>query len=118
MNGLACRTEKLSDYELQDHKCCISLGHIGNFVAHVQNEDFYLGTRTKSLKLKYKKSNKYILLFISTIINQQSYKFSYGRVGSDKIPNLDIKLPATKEGVPDYLFMENYIKQLQYSDMI
>jgi len=112
-NGIACRTQKLDDYKLYNHKQAISLGHIGNFVAYVQAEDFYLGTRTKALIFKEEHSTE-SLIFITAIINIQSYKFSYGRVGSDKIPDLTIKLPATKNNLPDWQFMENYIKSLHY----
>jgi len=117
-NGIVCTTQLLVDYPLQDHNKCISVAHIGNFYATIQKEDFYLGTRTKSLHIKYPDVSKYSLFFISVLINKEQYRFSYGRVGSDKLPTLKIKLPVTKDGTPDWQFMEDYIKSLPYSKNI
>lgn len=79
---------------------------------------------------------KHIGLFICSLIKQEKYKFSYGRaVYSDEISNMEIPLPvlsnddksiyidATKKYspdgyVPDWLWMENYIKLLPYGDRI
>ena len=47
------------------------------------------------------------------------YKYSYGRkVTEDKYCSGKIKRPVTKEGTPDFLFMENYMKLLPYGDRI
>lgn len=63
--------------------------------------------------------NKYIGLFLSTIINQERYRYSYGRKFNQvKIRNTKIKLPVTIEDTPDWDYMENFIKQLPYSDKI
>ncbi|MDR2526723.1 MAG: restriction endonuclease subunit S [Rickettsiales bacterium] len=111
-NGVACTTVKLENYTLYNCDEVLSLGHIGNFFCTMQNKDFYLGTRTKALKPKFKKFNQYIGLFISVVINTEKYRFTYSRVGSDKIPDLKIKLPATPQGEPDFDFMERYIKTI------
>jgi hypothetical protein len=63
--------------------------------------------------------NKYIGLFLSTVINRERYRYSYGRKFNQvKIKNTVIKLPVTVDGSPDWIFMENFIKQLPYSDKI
>ena len=49
-------------------------------------------------------------------IEQEKYRYAYGRkFGSKRMKKTIIKLPVTKEGLPDWLFMENYIKSLSYS---
>ena len=111
-NGIVCYTNFLEDYDLIDCKNNISLAHIGNFFATLQGHDFYLGTRTKALKLKNGKFNKYVALFICTIINQEQYRFTYGRVRSDKIPDIIINLPTTQQGEPDFELMEEYMRRL------
>lgn len=64
------------------------------------------------------KMNKYIALFISTVINAEQYRYNYGRKCSqERIKKSRIKLPS-KNGVPDFEFMENYIKSLPYSSSI
>lgn len=79
---------------------------------------------------------KYIGLFIVSIINKEKFKYSYGRaVYSNVLCNVIIKLPIqhnadgtpyidpdctySEEGyVPDWKFMEDYIKSLPYGDRI
>ncbi len=59
--------------------------------------------------------NTYVALFITTIINQEKYRYGYGRKFAQmRIKNTKIKLPS-KEGEPHWEFMENYIKSLDYS---
>jgi hypothetical protein len=63
--------------------------------------------------------NKYIGLFIVTMINLDKYRYNYGRkCNQKKIKDALIKLPADSAGSPDWQFMENYIKALPYSDKI
>lgn len=60
--------------------------------------------------------NKYIGLFICTLINREVYRFSYGRaVYSSVAEKMIIRLPVTPTGEPDWQFMEDYIKSLPYS---
>ncbi len=62
--------------------------------------------------------NKYVALFISTIINAEQYRYNYGRKCSQERMRIShIKLPS-KNGVLDFEFMENYIKSLSYSSSI
>ena len=57
-------------------------------------------------------------VIIITIINNESFRFSYGRNCTGTLDDLEIKLPAKNKETPDYEFMENYIKSLPYSDRI
>ena len=85
-----------------------------------QDKDFYAVShgRVNIMKPKFK-LNKYIGLFISTVINKEQYRFAYGRaVYSGVLANLVIKLPVDKNGNPDWDYMEKYIKSLPYSDSI
>lgn len=63
--------------------------------------------------------NKYIAMFIITILKANKYRFGYGRKWTmDKMKKTVIKLPSKEDGMPDFIFMENYIKSLPYSDRI
>lgn len=62
--------------------------------------------------------NKYNALFLVTVLDLEKPKYSYGRKYRKHIQETTIKLPATKEGKPDYEYMENYIRSLPYSDRI
>lgn len=60
--------------------------------------------------------NKYSSLFLITVLSKLKYKYAYGRqVRLMRLPSEKIKLPANKEGNPDWQFMEDYIKSLPYS---
>ena len=66
--------------------------------------------------LKHKKLNKFNGLFIATIINLNQYKYSFGRKAfKNKFSKDSILLPVDSKGDPDWQFMEDYIKSLQYS---
>ncbi len=97
---------------------CIVTGKVG-CTAFYQPDNFCATSDVNILIPKYYNFNKYIGLFIVSIINKsENYKWSYGRqcrVG-DSI-NIVIKLPE-KNGQPDWEFMENYIKSLPYGDRI
>lgn len=55
--------------------------------------------------------NKFIALFITTLINKEQYRYSYGRkCNQTKLKKSKIKLPITSKGKPDWDFIENYVK--------
>lgn len=116
-NGFGAYVDTIGDRKLFDKDKTLSLSDRGIFISYVQPSDFYIGTRVKALELKEKyKSNKYVLLFLSTIINYESFRFSYGRNATNKLPELIIKLPTTEvngELEPDLIFMENYMKEIE-----
>lgn len=65
------------------------------------------------------KMNKYVGLFLATLIRQEKYRYNYGRkwgIGRMKIST--IKLPVDLNGNPNWQFMEDYIKSLNYSKQI
>ncbi len=60
--------------------------------------------------------NVYTALFLVTILDLERYRYSFGRkYGKNTVENTKIKLPANKQGKPDWEFMEEYIKSLSYS---
>ena len=62
--------------------------------------------------------NKYIALFICAVLRQEKYRYSYGRKWIlENMKSTVIKLPE-KDEVPDWAFMENYMKSLPYGDRI
>lgn len=69
------------------------------------------------LVLKPQKNiSKYAMMFIVTIINQDQYKYAYGRQYRQKtLLKHKIKLPVNGKGEADWEFMERYIKSLPYS---
>jgi len=83
-----------------------------------QEEKFSASDHVEKLMPKFK-LNKYIGLFLQTIINFEQFRYSYGKKSNqEKIRNTKIKLPVDKNGNPDWQFMENFIKSLPYSSAI
>jgi type I restriction enzyme M protein len=100
---------------------CITVGNGGNVgcgQAFYQNIPFNAKSTVNILSLNDKKQslNSFIALFLVTLIKKEQYRFDFGRGWSlDRMQNHKIKLPITKEGNPDWQFMEDYIKSLPYS---
>ena len=84
-----------------------------------EKEYFAVGHGRVNILLPKFELNKYIGLFICTLINREVYRFSYGRaVYSTVAEKMIIRLPVTPEGTPDWQFTEDYIKSLPYSKNI
>ena len=84
--------------------------------AFYQYQDFYSVShgRVNILTPKFK-MNPFIALFIVTLINKESFKYSYGRaVYSSEISRMVIKLPVDVKGNPNWQFMEDYMKSLNH----
>lgn len=63
--------------------------------------------------------NKYIALFIISLIKQEKYRFNYGRKWHmDRMKDSKIKLPVNRIDEPDFKFMETFIKSLPFSAKI
>ncbi len=70
-------------------------------------------------KLRLKKMNKYVGLFISQQITKQKGKYGYGyKMGTARLKRQKIMLPINKNNEPDYEFMENYMKNIEYKKII
>ncbi|MDR2438094.1 MAG: restriction endonuclease subunit S [Planctomycetaceae bacterium] len=88
-------------------------GSVGR--AFYQPTDFFACDDVNVLEPRFN-LNRYIAIFITTLIEQEQYRFNYGRKWTkEKMELSKIKLPVTSNGVPDWEFMENYIKSLSYS---
>ena len=63
--------------------------------------------------------SRYVMLFISTVIEMEKYRYQYGRQYRQKnLKEHYLKLPVTKDGEPDYAFMDAFIKKLPYAEKI
>ena len=62
--------------------------------------------------------NQYNGLFIATVLCLERPKYSFGRKWKTHLKDTIINLPASEDGTPDWLFMENYMKSLPYGDRI
>jgi len=82
-----------------------------------QAKNFSASDHVEKLIPKFK-MNKYVAMFLVTILNLEQYRYNYGRKCSqDRMNQIKIKLPA-KNRQPDFNFMEDYIKSLSYSSSL
>lgn len=62
--------------------------------------------------------NKYVGLFIVSVLNLERFRFNYGRKAAQmRLKQMSIKLPSIN-GKPDFAFMEEVIKGTPYSKVI
>lgn len=90
-------------------------GSVGATFYHEKN--VFVGETVFALVPKFE-LNKYIGMFLCTILNHNNKKYDYGRkiIGSRYVDEY-ISLPSIN-GNPHWSFIENYIKSLPYSDKI
>ena len=84
-----------------------------------------MGNDCRKIHLSEADENIYVGLFVATTISMQSKSFSYSRKpGTARANKLQIMLPVTDDGEPDYQFMEDYVRELmiakrkQYRDFV
>ncbi|HDU1377880.1 TPA: N-6 DNA methylase, partial [Staphylococcus pseudintermedius] len=91
--------------------------------------DEFIGTT--NLSVGYNPNiNKYSALFLVTILDLEREKYSFGRKYRTRIPKTKIKLPVKKNQrgeyikdknnryIPDWEYMEEFIKKLSYSNLL
>jgi len=63
---------------------------------------------------KSQKLNRYIALFLKPVFEHIRYRYNFGREITDtRLPKEELYLPVDTQGLPDWQYMENYIKDLE-----
>lgn len=79
--------------------------------------DYLLDSHVTSLS-PINKMSKYSLLFISRCITKQRNRFGHGyAINNNRLKAFKIMLPIDSKGKPDFPFMENFMKQLEYKKL-
>ena len=132
-NGVSSRVTLIDGVKPQKAGLISIAGGGSVLSTFLQNEPFYSGRDLYVLECKETVSDK-VKLFLVTVIEQNKYKYSYGRQANKTMPFLEIMLPIkknsdgtpfidkthkySKEGyVPDWEFMEDYIKSLHHKPL-
>ncbi|WP_120940943.1 restriction endonuclease subunit S [Helicobacter pylori] len=112
-NGITKTIKEIQNRTIFNHKQTIALADRGVFLATTQNKDFHIGTRVKALVFKNGEQDKKTRLFFTTCINKNQIMFlDYSSNATNKLPNLTISLPTTKNGKIDFHFMHTLINAL------
>lgn len=87
--------------------------------AFYQPKDFTCSHDVNPITTKDINLNPFIAMFLCTVIGLERFRWTYGRKWRpSRMPNSRIKIPVDNKGVPDWQFMEDYIKSLAYSSSI
>lgn len=91
---------------------CISLANSGS-VGTAFYEPFEYVASDHVTALKTEGMSKYVYLFLTSTIEKQGSNFNFNREINDaRIKNMQIMLPVTDSGEPDYAYMEQYSKNM------
>ncbi len=98
----------------------ISVSYNGSVAeAFFQSEPYWATDDVNVLYPKGFKLTPSLALFICTVIRMEKYRFNYGRKWHlERMRESVIKLPVTAAGLPDWIFMENYMKSLPYGSQL
>lgn len=92
---------------------------IGDTTASIFYQEFPFTTGDHIVVCRTSNLNKYVALFLVTILRLEKYRFNYGRSFKKQIvESHQIKIPVSSNGSPNWQFMEDYIKSLPFSDSI
>ncbi|MCK4427851.1 MAG: N-6 DNA methylase, partial [candidate division Zixibacteria bacterium] len=116
-NGIMQRVEYVEEL-ISKGNCIIFIGDGQGSVGYTTYQPIdFIGSTTLTCGYNYK-LNKYNALFLITVLDLERFKYSFGRkYGKTQLLKTKIKLPS-KDGQPDWDFMESYIKSLPYSSSI
>ena len=108
---------KTSKY-IDGNKITITSNGIYTGTAFYQEHPF-ITQDSIAVKLLGKELNKYIAMYLLCLINNEKFRFNYGRKSSkSKLLQMKLLLPITNSNHPDWDYMEKYIKKIPYSKNI
>jgi len=115
-NGI---TEFVSNTNVSEDCNVLGVNYNGSVV-----ENFYhpykaiFSDDVKRLSFKEVKGNKHLFLFVKGQILKQKEKYQYGyKFNGKRMNNQKILLPVTNKNKPDYAYMENYMKQIEFKKL-
>lgn len=91
---------------------CISLANSGSVgTAFYEPFDYVASDHVTALKTKG--MSKYVYLFLAATLEKQNSNFNFNReINDTRIKNLQIMLPVNDVDEPDYVYMEQYVKNM------
>lgn len=133
-NGVSAYVKRINGKEPQPEGTITVAGGGSVLSTFIQKRPFYSG-RDLYLLLPKTEINLNMKMFIVTVLYANQYRYSYGRQANKTLPCLLLKLPILRDDkgfpiidskkqysdkgfIPDWRFMERFIKSLPYSDRI
>ncbi|MFM7856219.1 MAG: restriction endonuclease subunit S [Flammeovirgaceae bacterium] len=96
---------------------CLTIANSGS-VGATFYQPFSFVASDHITKLANENFNEFIYIFISNITKRVSEKYSFNReINDQRIKKEKILLPINNQSQPDYQYMENYIKKIEYDKL-
>lgn len=111
-NGVSARVKPVKGKEPQPVGLITCAGGGSVLSTFLQEEPFYSG-RDLYLLIPLQPMSKLAKLFCITVLKANKYRYSYGRQANITLPYLELMLPATVEGQPDFDFIQNGCRRLK-----
>ena len=90
---------------------CLSLANSGS-VGSCFYQPYKFVASDHVTKLENPKFNKYVYLFLSSVVSRISEKYSFNReINDTRIKKEKILLPVNKDDKPDFEFMEKFMRE-------
>lgn len=114
-NGVDCYVPLNNDVTIEDGNAIV-VGDTTSTISYQPNK-FTTGDHIVVIRAPW--LNCFTGLFIVSLLNNEKYRYSYGRAYKmDSIKETLIKLPTDSQGAVDWEFIEKYIMSLPYGDRI
>ncbi|WP_218918507.1 N-6 DNA methylase [Flectobacillus major] len=98
-------------------KNCLTIANSGS-VGATFFQPFEFVASDHVTKLQNDDFNEFIYLYIASVIKRLSEKYSFNReINDQRIKREKILLPIDENGRPDFKYMENFIKKLEYEKL-
>lgn len=107
-NGITARVQRIPGIEPQKSGL-LTVAVSGSVLStFLQPEEFYSGHDLFVLEPLMEMGRK-TKLYLATLIKANKYRYNYGRAANKTLKDIEIKLPITSAGNPDFEWMENFI---------
>lgn len=116
-NGVVASVKRIENLEPQPAGLITCAGGGSVLSTFVQNKPFYSGRDLYLLIPKFEMSLMF-KLFCCAMIEANKYRYNYGRQANKTMPNIIIKLPTNGNESIDGSYIDNFMSQLKYSDLI
>jgi len=112
-NGVMGFTEKNIKDDLYPRNIITISGYGSVGVSFFQPFDFYANNSILTISLKNKKINHFLGLFLCSVLSLEKFRYSFGRaLNLENLLKVKIKLPINEKGEPNWIYMENYCKNI------